>query len=54
MYALDIEFPNGLVTTYDKRLAYKQEMKGAAEIITDDIRLIERIFYQLKSILEKM
>lgn len=51
-YLLDVEFPKTLITTYHKEIAFKQEMQGVAEIITEDLRLIERIFYQFKEILK--
>ena len=50
-YIVDVEFPDGLNTTYNKVLDYKPEMQGLAEIVTEDLRLLERIFNQLRSIL---
>ncbi len=50
-YLIDVKLPNELVTTYDKKIVFKQEMRGVAEIVTEDLRLIERFFYQLKNIL---
>lgn len=52
-YLIDVELPEKLITTYNKEIAFKQEMRGAAEIITEDLRLIERFFYQLKNIFKK-
>ncbi|WP_080056569.1 HlyD family secretion protein [Spirosoma aerolatum] len=43
-----VELPNGLRTTYSKQLTYKTGMEASAEIITEDLRLIERVFYQLR------
>jgi multidrug resistance efflux pump len=53
-YSLEVELPNGLVTNYNKKLDFTQEMQGTAEIITEDIRLLERIFKPIKNILKKM
>ena len=53
MYLLDVSLPNGLKTTFNKKIIFKQEMKGTAEIITEDLRLIERIFYQFRQIFNK-
>lgn len=53
-YSLEVELPNGLVTSYNKELEFSQEMQGTAEIITEDIRLLERIFKPIKNILKKM
>ncbi len=50
-YLIDVVLPQDLVTTYNKTIDFKQEMKGSAAIITEDLRLIERFFYQLKNVL---
>lgn len=50
-YTIDVSLPKKLVTTYNKKIIFKQEMRGTAEIITEDLRLIERFFYQLKNIM---
>jgi HlyD family secretion protein len=52
-YNLEIELPQGLKTSYGKTLDFKQEMSGTAEIVTEDLRLLERIFYQVKKLLDK-
>ncbi|SEQ16898.1 HlyD family secretion protein [Flavobacterium urocaniciphilum] len=46
---MDIALPNGLETSYNKKIQFQQEMRGSADIITEDLRLIERIFYQFRS-----
>ncbi|WP_264552636.1 HlyD family secretion protein [Flavobacterium sp. N2038] len=51
---LDVALPNGLETSYKKQIIFQQEMKGSAEIVTEDLRLIERILYQFKSIFEQV
>lgn len=38
------------ITSYQKQNPFQQEMRGSAEIITEDLRLIERIFYQFREI----
>lgn len=45
-----VELPNGLRTSHDIKLAYKYGMSADAEIITEDLRLIERIFYTIRKI----
>lgn len=52
-YSVEVEFPNGLTTNYKKKLAFGQNMQGSAEIITEDIRLIERFVQPLRYILKK-
>ena len=49
-YLLDVDLPKTLITSYNKELDFKQEMRGNAEIITEDLRLMERFFYQIKDI----
>lgn len=51
-YIVEVELVNGLTTNYGKTLDFTQEMQGAAEIITEDIRLLERIITPLKSLIE--
>jgi ATP-binding cassette subfamily B protein len=41
-----------LITNYRKRLPFKQNMQGAAEIIIEDISLAERLIFPLKAILK--
>ncbi|KAA3620335.1 MAG: HlyD family efflux transporter periplasmic adaptor subunit [Flavobacterium sp.] len=47
-YLIDVALPEKLVTSYDKEINFKHEMRGAAEIITEDLRLFERFFYRLR------
>ncbi|KUJ63173.1 hemolysin D [Flavobacteriaceae bacterium CRH] len=51
---LDVALTNGLRTSYKKQIIFQQEMKGSAEIVTEDLRLIERILYQFKNIFEQV
>lgn len=43
-YLLALELPDSLVTSYDKLIPFRQEMQGVANIITEDRRVLERIF----------
>lgn len=52
-YFVDIILPNKLTTTYNKELAFKHEMLCTVNIITEDLRLIERLFHQLKMTLKR-
>lgn len=51
-YHIDVIFPKGLVTTYNKPIAFKYEMRGRADIITDNLRLIERFFNHVRYFLD--
>jgi len=53
LYVLDVELPDGLTTFYGKQLDFSQNMSGRAEIITEDMRLIERMIYPFRYLLEK-
>ena len=50
IYTAEIEIPDTLISNYGRHLKFSQEMTGTADIITDDIRLLERFFNPLKSI----
>lgn len=50
IFLAKVVLPKGLTTTYNKRLLYKTGMAASAEIITNDSRLIEKLFYQLRKI----
>jgi HlyD family secretion protein len=52
-YVLEVDFPQRLVTTYNKDLPFTQEMSGTAEIITDDLSLLERLLNQLRAVVKK-
>jgi len=49
-YTVEISLVNNLVTNYNRELPFSQEMQGAAEIVTKDRRLIERIVDPIISI----
>ena len=50
-YYVDILLPKRLQTSFGKKLAFDRELKGSAEIVTEDLRLIERFFYQIRKLL---
>jgi multidrug resistance efflux pump len=52
-YRVKIKLEKGLVTNYDKTLPFQAEMQGSLEIITDDMRLLERTFYGLRKMLNQ-
>jgi HlyD family secretion protein len=52
-YLAEVAFPNGLVTNYRKKLPLLPEMTGTAEIITEDMRLIQRFFNPIKSLIKR-
>ncbi len=52
LFLIDVLLSKKLITTYNKEIAFKQEMSGSAEIITKDLRLLERLFYSFKELWE--
>jgi len=52
-YQILVDFPNQLKTNYGTTLNVKAESKGTAEIITNDRRLIQRLFDNLKFVIKK-
>lgn len=42
-YIIEIDLPDGLTTLYGMKLDFAQNMQGTAEIITEDIRLLQKI-----------
>ncbi len=53
LYAVEVELPDGLRTYYDIEIPFNQEMLGRAEIITENLRLIERLFSPIRSMLSE-
>lgn len=52
-YAIDVKLNNGLITSYNKILVYKEEMKGKADIITQNVSVMDRIFFNFKSLIDR-
>ena len=50
---LDIELPNGLQTSYKKQINFQQEMTGTADIVTEDLRLLERLLCQFRDVFRR-
>ena len=52
-YSVEITLSNGLITTYKKELPYLSNMQGQADIITEDLSLLERLVLPIKKILKE-
>lgn len=50
---IDVTLPSGLETSYHKKITFQQEMSGTADIVTEDLRLIERLLYQFRDIFRR-
>ncbi|MFK7812857.1 MAG: HlyD family secretion protein [Maribacter sp.] len=53
IYIVDVSIPSELTTSFGKQLEFKQEMKGKADIITEDLRLLERLLYQFREVFKR-
>ena len=49
-YLINVNLKHKLITSYNISIPFKTEMSGAAEIVTEDLRLLERLFYQLRNV----
>lgn len=49
-YALEVDLPDRLISTYGKKFEFQQELQGTAEIITEDQRLLNRILNPVRAI----
>jgi multidrug resistance efflux pump len=52
-YALEVDLPKGLVSSYGVNFEFNNEIQGTAEIVTEDMRLIQRIFNPIKSLFKE-
>lgn len=51
-YLVQVKLDEGLKTTYKKELPYTPEMSGTADVITEDLRILERIFNQFRELFD--
>jgi len=51
-YTLYVEV-NDMTTTFDKTIVFKQEMRGSAEIVIEELSVLERVFYELRKLFER-
>ena len=52
-YLVSVELSASLVTSYNRTIPFKQHLSGSAQIITDDLSLLQRIFGHLRSLFDK-
>ena len=52
-YVVEIALPDGLNTNYKKELPYLPNMQGSADIITENMSLLERYIMPMKKILKE-
>ena len=47
----DVSLPNGIKTSYGRKLFFSKKCPAFGDIVTGDLRLIERLLYQFRDIL---
>jgi len=47
-YAMDIQLANGLLTTARRQIPSQPQLPGIAEVLTNDMSILERLFYSLR------
>lgn len=52
-YIIEIDFPSGLTTLYGKKLDFTQNMQGTAEILTDNLRLLQKVINPFRYLVTK-
>lgn len=52
-YVIEVDLPSGLMTLYGKKLDFTQNMQGTAEIITEDLRLLQKIASPFRHLISK-
>lgn len=52
-YMVEVELPTGLHTYYDIDIPFSQNMQGQAEILTDKMRVLERVLNPIKSAISR-
>lgn len=52
-YNAELSVPDTLISNYNIKIPFSQQMTGTAEIITEDISLLQRFFNPIKSLFKK-
>ncbi|MFM8740285.1 MAG: secretion protein HlyD, partial [Cytophagales bacterium] len=50
-YTVYISLPKGMTSSYNRQLAFRPQLQGETEIITEDLRVLERVFYQVRKLI---
>jgi multidrug resistance efflux pump len=50
---INVSLSKSLETSYKKQIVFRQEMSGTADIVTEDLRLMERLLYQFRDIFKR-
>jgi multidrug resistance efflux pump len=52
-YVIEVSLPQGLTTLYGKKLEFTQNMQGTAEILTDNLRLLQKIINPFRHLISR-
>jgi len=52
-YIIEVSLPNGLTTLYGRDLDFTQNMQGTAEIVTENLRLIQKIINPFRYLISR-
>lgn len=52
-YLVKVIFPKGLVTSANKKIPFRNGMTATGEIITENLRLIEKFFYDIRKSMKR-
>jgi len=52
-YVIEITLPDGLKTLYNRELGFTQNMQGTAEIMTDSLRLLQKVVNPIRHLATK-
>jgi multidrug resistance efflux pump len=52
-YIVRVSFPKGLVTSSQKTIPFRNGLMASGEIVTENLNLIERLFYELRRVIKR-
>lgn len=52
-YVIEVSLPQELITLYGRELKFTQNMQGTAEILTEDLRLLQKIINPFRHLISK-
>lgn len=53
VFLLEVEMPDSLITQYGINIPYRPELSGTAEIITEDLTILDRLINPIKAVVRK-
>jgi hypothetical protein len=52
-YVIEVSLPPDLITLYGKKIEFTQNMRGTAEILTNDLTLIQKIISPFRHLISR-